>query len=253
MPSAREQWFAEILHAGLDTRVLDQRDILGHATPAVLTAALPRDVMVRVIEATLAAGTMSHQQIVDVVTIELLAEKVPPNIVWACISGASERSGIRDGIPMDEAAAREFLRRTLDAGLKTGVLTPKDVVEQVNAQVLGTTLPDALTTKLIEATLAAGKMNPEIIVETLGVAAITKHISTNIVWAIFVKPGEATIATAAPIAPAAAKPRPALGSGPAGRLEFVDDDVGNVLVELEDFEAPASPTEKPKSAPARPS
>jgi hypothetical protein len=281
MPTARERWFAEVLRAGLDTRVLNEHDILTHATPAVLTASLPRDVMVKVIEATLASGTMSHKAIVEVVSIDLLAEKVPPNVTWACIAQTAERGGIRDGIPKDEGPAREWLRRSLEAGLKTGVLTPKDVVQHVNAQVLGTSLPEALTTKLLEATLTAGKMNPEIIVETLGVDNIAKHISTKVVWSVFVKPGEAPATANAPaaIANAAAAPigmpaltppgadkKPAaanIGAAVAAAaekrpaLEFVDDDVGNILVELEEaaFEAEAKrsvPEDKPKAAAKQP-
>jgi hypothetical protein len=252
MPTAREQWFADVLQAGLDTRVLSEQDILSHATPAVLTAALPRDVMVRVIDATLAAGTMSHKMIIEVVTIALLAEKVPPAIVWGALAAAVERGGIRDGIPKDEAAARELMRRALSSALETGFLTPKDLIGHVNAQVLGASLPEALTAKLLEATLAAGKMNPEIIVDTLGVDAITKYVSTKAVWSAFVKPGEqpatgvAAAVAAASAAPVARQPGMAAGSGPAPKLEFVDDDAGNVEVEVEGFE----PDPKPAAAAA---
>jgi hypothetical protein len=243
MPSARERWFAEVLHAGLDTKVLSEQDILSHATPAVLTAALPRDVMVKVIEATLASGTMSHKAIIDVVSLELLAEKIPPNVVWSAIATASERGGIRDGIPKDEGPARELVRRTLDAGLKSGVLTAADVVQHVNAQVLVASMPEALTTKLIEASLAAGKMTPELIVDTLGVDNIAKHVSTKTVWSVFVKPGEG----AEKKAPAKADLRPS--------LEFVDDDVHNVLVELEGLEVDtqvAKPMPKEDKEPSPP-
>ena len=228
MATARERWFAEVLRAGLGTKVLTEQDILGHATPAVLSAALPRDVMAKVFEATLASGTMSHKAIVDVVTLDLLTEKAPPSVVWGCIAAASERSGVRDGTAKDEIGAREFVRRTLASALDTGVVTPKDLIAHVNAHVLGTSLPDALTTKLLEATLAAGKMNPEIIVATLGVDNLAKHISTKVVWAAFVKPGEGS-----------------------PKLEVLDDDVSTVLVELEGLEPePLKPTPAPAPAPA---
>ena len=242
MPTARERWFAEVLQAGLDTRVLSHQDILAHATPAVLSGALPRDVMAKVFEATLASGTMSHRAIVEVVTLGLLAEKVPPTIVWGAIAAAGDRGGIRDGAPKDEVGVREFVRRMLASALDTGVLVPKDVIAQANPHVLATSLPEALTTKLLEATLAGGKMNPEIIVATIGVDHLAKHISTKVLWAAFVKPGEA---------PASASDKHGtIASAPAPKLEVIDDEVNNVLVELEGLEPEAKPEVKAEAKPA---
>jgi len=237
MATPHERWFAETLRAGIETKLLNEQDILNHATPAVLTTSLPRDVMVRVIDTTLASGTMSHKAIVDVVTLDLLAEKVPNKIVWACIAQASERGGVRDGIPKDEAPSREWCRRTLAAGLSNGVILPANVTQHVTAQVLVQSIPEALTVKLLETSLKAGKMSPDIIVETIGVDAIAKYVATNIVWAIFVKPGESEQTALA--MPVAAKPKMEV---------FNDDDVHNVLVEL-DADLDAIPAPTPTKAP----
>jgi hypothetical protein len=123
----------------------------------------------------------------------------------------------------------------------------------VNAKVIGH-FPDALTTKLLEVSLAAGKMNPELVVETLGVESIAKHAPTGVLWACFVKASEASI-TASASASAAPAPAPApLGLGlplpaatvslpiakpavPQPALEFIDDDVSSVFVDLEDGDA----------------
>jgi hypothetical protein len=59
----------------------------------------------------------------------------------------------------------------------------------VDATVLGHHFPDALTTKLLEASLTAGRMNPELIVDTLGVEAISKHAPTRVVWECLAKVG----------------------------------------------------------------
>jgi hypothetical protein len=232
MPTGRARWFADVLQAGLDTKLLAEQDILVHVTPAVLAGAMPKDVLVRVFDAALSAGTISPKELVQTANPELIAEHVAPAIVWSCIASASERAGIPEtngGKPKDEVGARELLRRGLASALSTGVLTPKDVVQHVNAAVIGH-FPEALTTKLLEVSLAAGKMSPELVVETLGVESIAKHAPTGVVWACFVKAGEAS-ATAT-----VAKPT-ATPTVPRAALEFIDDDVASVLVDLEDSTA----------------
>jgi hypothetical protein len=264
MLSGRERWFADILQAGLDTRVLAEPDILAHVTPAVLAGSLPKDVLVKLFDAALTSGTISPQAVLKVATPELIAEHVKGPLVWACFVAAAERAGIAKGT--DDAHARELLRRAVGAGLRETVLMPDDVVRHVDAKVLGHHFPDALTTKLLEVSLAAGKMNPELIVETLGVEAIAKHAPTPVVWACLVELAQSLLAEEAPapglphgtpppahhpdlVKPAgdaftlAAKPGAAT---PVSRptpptLEFLDDDVASVLVDLDAADTPAPP------------
>lgn len=248
MATARERWFAETLRAGLSTRILTEQDILTHAPPAVLMAALPRDTVVRLIDATLSTGTMSHKAIIDVVSLDLLAEKVPPHLVWSCIETASERCGIRDGIPKDEQPARDFLRAALGAGLTTGALIPKDIIQHVTAHVLGTSMPEALTVKLLEASLAAGKMSPELIIETIGVEQIAKHVATNIVWAVFMKLAAA---------PAASLPVPIAKVHTSAPHDLDDSVLVELVAEVVDEPkakpVPEKPTVAAAKIPARPS
>lgn len=249
MLSGRERWFADILQAGLDTRVLAEPDILAHVTPAVLAGSLPKDVLVKLFDAALTSGTISPQAVLKVATPELIAEHVKGPLVWACFVAAAERAGIAKGT--DDAQARELLRRAVGAGLRETVLMPDDVVRHVDAKVLGHHFPDALTTKLLEVSLAAGKMNPELIVETLGVEAIAKHAPTPVVWACLVELAQSLLAEEAPAPkPAdaftlAAKPG-AAATGAVARptpptLEFLDDDVASVLVDLDAADSPAPP------------
>jgi hypothetical protein len=206
-PSNRQLWYADVLRAGLDTAIFDEPDILTHATPAVLIGALPKDVLVKVLDATLSTGAMSPEAVVQTVGPEILAEHVPSPVIWACFVAAAERAGI----PSDGASSsgsREFLRRALDRALAHGVAAAKDVVEDVDAKVIGHCFPDALTTKLLEASLAAGRMNPELILETLGVDDIARHAPTKVVWSCLARTGapqagarEATATAAAASAP----------------------------------------------------
>jgi hypothetical protein len=189
MSPNREQWIADVLRAGLETHILSEPDILAHATPAVLISSLPKDVVIRLLDATLTTGAMSPEAVVQTATPEILSAHVPPTVTWECLAVAAQRAGFAgDGTP-EAPEAREFLRRALQQALAHGVSAPKDVVEDVNAAVLGHHFPDELKTKLLEASLAAGKMNPELIVETLGVEAITRHAPTDVVWACLARTG----------------------------------------------------------------
>jgi len=247
-PSNRELWFADVLSAGLETRVLAEPDILVHATPAILIGSLPKDVVVKMLDATLTTGTMSPQAVVQAAPPAILAAHVPQPVIWECLAAAAQRAGFSGDGTAEADGAREFLRRALEQALAHGVTTPKDVVEDVNASVLGHHFPDALKTKLLEASLALGRMNPELIVETLGVEAISKHAPTHVVWACLARTGaprEGDAARAAPAAPAEPKseskrglPLPAPAEVQAApkppALAFLDDDVASVLVELDD-------------------
>jgi len=248
MPTGRARWFAEVLQAGLDTKLLGEQDILAYVTPAVLAGAMPKPVLVRMFDAALSAGTISPKEIVQTASPELIGEYVAPALVWSCIAAGAERAGIPEdqGEKMkDDSGAREFLRRGLASALSTGVLTPKEIVQHVNAKVIGH-FPDALTTKLLEVSLAAGKMNPELVVETLGVESIAKHAPTGVLWACFIKASEASTTAsvspspsplALPLPAATASPPIAKPAVPKPALEFIDDDAASVFVDLEDGDA----------------
>jgi hypothetical protein len=217
--SDRAQWYAELLQAGLETKLLTEADILAHATPAVLVPSLPRDVLASVFETALSSAVMSPAAFVRGATPKVLAEHVPASVLWAAIAAAAKRAGLADPTPApDEAPRRELLRRALVAGLATGQITAKDIVRHVDAKVLAHSLPDDLTQKLLEASLAAGTMTPELVIDTLGIASVTDHVPPHIVWACVA---------------AAGSPE---GAAPAKKqkLEPVDEELASVLVDLDD-------------------
>jgi hypothetical protein len=258
MPTNREQWFADVLRAGLETKVLAEPDILAHATPAVLIQNLPKDLLVKVFDAGLATGTMSPTTVVQNVPPDDLAAHVPPGVIWACIAAAAERAGIPSGETAkrgNETAARDFVRRVIDDGLVSNVMTPQDVVHHVNAKVLGH-FPEPLTIRLLEASLKAGKMNPELIIDTLGTVEIAKHAPTEVTWACIARIGERSVSdraatVSAPNMAERAVTVPGVGDvKPGPRLEFLDeDDVASVILELDEQPSPPKrpnpPTAKP--------
>jgi hypothetical protein len=233
MPGSREQWFADVLRAGLDTRLLAEQDVLSHATPAVLIKALPKDVLVGMFDAALTSGTISPKAVVQAAPPDVLARHVPPPVLWGCIAAAAERAGITSeaGKASDDGAARDFLRRALEAGVKAAMLGADQIVKHVNASVIGL-FPDELTTKLLETSLAAGKMNAALVVDTLGIDAIARHAPTKVLWACLDGAG----AHAEAPVPERHPPPPPKGGKGKGKpsLDIVEDDIASVLVDLDD-------------------
>lgn len=256
MQRGRERWFAEVLQAGLETRVLEAPEILLHVTPAVLAKSMPRDVLVRMFDAALTTGTISPTEIVETVTPDLLAEHVPPSLIWECVVAAAERADIPKGT--DDKSARDFLRRAVDAALDTGVLTAPKLVRHVDPQVLVNHLPDVLTASLIEMSLAAGRMNPELIVDTVGVDAIAAHAPTTVIWACLSELGQGLVDFKEPkVEPLVQTiPPPPPGAKPKLALEYMDDSVVSLQVDVEedDFTSEPAPSigerSKSKTKPA---
>jgi hypothetical protein len=258
MLKGRERWFAEVLQAGLETRVLEAPEILLHVTPAVLAKSMPRDVLIRMFDTALTTGTISPTAIVETVTPDLLAEHVPATLVWESIVAAAERADILKGT--DGKPARDFLRRAIDAALDSGVLTAPQLVRHVDPKVLVNHLPDVLTASLIEMSLAAGRMNPELIVDTVGVDAIAAHAPTDVVWACLSELGTSLVADVKEkVEPKVVIP-PATTAKPKMTLDYMDESVVSLSVEVdeEDFGSLDSgpptkelkPAGKPKSKPA---
>ena len=226
MLKGRERWFADVIQAGLETRVLVEPELLVHATPAILAKTMPRDVLVRMFEGALTSGTISPEAIVQTITPELLAEHVAPSVVWECIVTAAERADIDQGTKDSEA--RDWLRRSVESALRNNVLTPAHLMRHVDAKVLVNHLPDDLTAKLIEASLAAGKMTPELIIDVLGVEPITSYSPTNVVWDCISEVGEGVVARVDVVH---AAPEPAKTTAKRFMVDDMDDDMVSMTID----------------------
>jgi hypothetical protein len=233
------QWFTALVQAGLETRFLTEKDLLAHATPSVLIASLPRDVLAGVFDSALGSGKMTPESILASVTTETLVEHAPASTTWACLAGAAERKGLASAgatSVADAAGVTEMLRRGLTAGLSLGVLTPADVVREVTPKILLAQFPDTVSVKLFEASLTAGVMNPALVVDTVGIEALAKHAPVQ-VWAVLAVAGYAISTGAREIHATPGRKPPA----------EVIDDIASVLVDLDETVKP-----EPKPADVKP-
>ncbi len=79
--------------------------------------------------------------------------------------------------------ARRFLREVVSRGLELAVITPEDVLGHVTPDVLAHHMPIALKAKLLQASLSAERMTPDLVVQVVGIEALAEHAPMPILWA----------------------------------------------------------------------
>jgi hypothetical protein len=109
---------------------------------------------------------------------------------------------------------RRFVYEILGMGLELECVTPADLIQHVNPEVLAHHLPVSLKAKLIQASLDAERMTPALIVETVGIDALVEHAPLPVLWAC-VRGSVERMLGSLPERPAAtaAAPAPAGGNG----------------------------------------
>ncbi|MCW5807604.1 MAG: hypothetical protein KIT31_34935 [Deltaproteobacteria bacterium] len=90
----RTAWFARMMESGLEQDVFAPSDVLTHATPDVLANHLPPELLSKVLQASLTAGSMTPERVLETVTPELLAKHLPHEVLWQCIAAAAARAGV---------------------------------------------------------------------------------------------------------------------------------------------------------------
>ncbi len=91
---ARQRWFARMMESGLEQKIFAPSDVLAHATPDVLAAGLPPELLSKVLAASLAAGAMTPERVLETVTPEQMSKHLPHEVLWACIASAASRAGV---------------------------------------------------------------------------------------------------------------------------------------------------------------
>jgi hypothetical protein len=90
----RQAWFARVVESGLEHKIFAASDVLQHATPDVLASHLPPELLSKILQTSLAAGSMTPERVLETVNPELLAKHLPHDVLWACIAAAAQRAGV---------------------------------------------------------------------------------------------------------------------------------------------------------------
>ena len=178
----RRDWFARMLDAGTDLGVLGADAILDQAPPAVLVENLTSEQVASLLESGLAADSMTPQLVVDTVSIPTLGERLPESAIWAAIAGAALTSGLIDDAPVN-GDVQTFLSQAVKSGIETDQLSSDALLQHATPSVLAANLPTELAASLLQASLEAGSMSPDLIIETLGVDALAEHLPAKALWA----------------------------------------------------------------------
>lgn len=109
-------------------------------------------------------------------------------------------------------STRQFLKTALESGMDTGMVAAGDVLRHATPDVLASSLPAAQTAKLLKASLEAAAMDPQLVVDTIGVATLAEHLPTNVLWACLADRAGKALGNTATVADA--KPAPAAAAAP---------------------------------------
>jgi hypothetical protein len=86
------RFFVDAFASALELGIATPEDVLKHATPAVLSQALPRPIWARLIAACLAAPRTDAKLVVDTIGVPDLCEHVPAPILWGCLAEIAQRA-----------------------------------------------------------------------------------------------------------------------------------------------------------------
>lgn len=118
---------------------------------------------------------------------------------------------------------QNFLEAALAVGLECQLIEPADVLRHLPPEVLASNLPADSKTKLLSASLRAGKMDPDLVFEALDVRVFAENMPKHLLWACIAEAAkkaldqEAPKASTSPAKSPEAKPRrrPNLSRRPA--------------------------------------
>lgn len=253
--TARAEWFARMLASSLDLGLQSPDGLLEHATPQILAEHLPREALAQVLTGALATGAMSAQHLVDTVGAAALADVLPEQVAWHSVADAALRSGLTRAAPA-EGEARSFLAAAVQGGLDRGLLGPDQLIRHANPAVLTGHLPTALAARLLQASLEAGRMSPELVVDTLGVETLATYLPASVLWACVCEVageerGDAATAAIDLASLVADEPEVEAPAAPEGDDLDLDDDLGgDTQDEADDDEAPPDTFTPAASLPA---
>jgi len=172
-----------------------------------------------------------------------LAGFLPDDVVWPSVADAALRSGLAHATPA-EGEALSFLVGAVGGGLQRGLLTPDRLIRHANPAVLTGHLPTALAARLLQASLEAGRMSPELVVDTIGVEALGRYLPASVLWACVCEvagaeaPGEGATAAIDLAALVADEADNASEVDDAGEIELDDDLGGDTQDEADDDRPP---------------
>ncbi len=95
-------------------------------------------------------------------------------------------------------------------GLDCKIITADDVVRHIEPDILASHLPDDAKTKVLSASLKAGRMDPTLVFDTISATVFAEHMPVHMLWACVAEAAEKVLKEDVSRTPAA-KPSSLLG------------------------------------------
>ena len=180
--NSHRPWLAFALEESLRRAIFSAKDIMVHASPEVLVAELPHQVISEMLSRALASGTFSAASVIETAPPALLAEYLSPDLIWRCLQDAADRAGItKKGSPRT-AAAKQWLAEVLKRGLDTEFITPADVLRFLPPGEFVGAAPLAVVAELIKNGLMRGTFDPVMVLQHLTPTVIAESLETALAW-----------------------------------------------------------------------
>lgn len=233
-----------------------------YATPDVLVAQLPHELMATVLTKALAAGQLSAAAILETATARDLAEHLEPEILWRCIDDIAALSELATEGGAARPEARRWLGRVLQRALDAKLLAPTDVLRFVPPSQFVKDAPLGVVAEIIRAGLTRGTFNADVVLAHLTPEVIAENLATHLVWACVADAAVRTFELASAEAPAAVPaPAPAVAkaaTAPAAKSSSEKSAPVKTATSLLNggtkpaAAPPAKPASKPAGAPPAP-
>lgn len=114
-------------------------------------------------------------------------------------------------------SAKGFVGAALGSALELGVATPEDIIKHATPELLATHLPRSLWARLFTACLGAGRVEPALLVDTVGITNLCEHVPLEVLWVCL---AEITTRALAGAGATAAAPRRAMTGTSSRPLEI---------------------------------
>lgn len=183
MADHRKRWFTQIIQSAMEEELVGPRKVLEHVTPEVMANHLPPSLMSEILSKSLSAGAMRPDLVLATLNPEKLAEHVPHEILWSCLAEAGSEAGMEDGSG-GVGPLRRFLETAIASGLDYGMVSEEEVLVELTPEILAEYLPVPLKAALLRACFEAEKVDPELVVRTLGVGSLAEHSPIPELWKI---------------------------------------------------------------------
>jgi hypothetical protein len=112
---------------------------------------------------------------------------------------------------------KAFMVAAVQSALDNGVAIPDDILRHIPTEMLAGQLPRPLWARLLTACMGAPRIDPQLVVETIGIPNLCEHVPTPVIWGCLAEIAQRTIDGAPVPVPGFAAPAPTASSFAAPR------------------------------------